>query len=355
MMPIRHAVHLAFSVGFCRHLGRERVSSRTNGCSLGFKSTSSFVSRLEVVRNQQSTPAVAVIAATGAAVYAAASASFSPSVIPNMSDNIRPWRLYVIPASQFAAKAMLGLDVSGVRYKTVTVSALSRSAREKALPTGGFKVPQVEIPEMGSNGEETFRPLAESSDILHAIDAFRCTDQLYPSDDQRIVDADKHISSVIDAHVMYFNHVSTLGWSLSIRSKITSLLPLGPLWNLVPLHLLYSSMREQVRQSVAAELRLDATTMTDARMTESLICALETYESALDGSSGSGQYLFGYSKATAADCALHAMVSRFVDSMGDANLPAALPDLFDKSGSRLEKLERWQLMMSKTYPMKWTR
>jgi hypothetical protein len=36
----------------------------------------------------------------------------------------RQWKLYVIPSSQFAAKAMLALDTQGIPYRCVHVSAV---------------------------------------------------------------------------------------------------------------------------------------------------------------------------------------------------------------------------------------
>jgi glutathione S-transferase len=300
--------------------------------------------------------AAAAITGTAAAattMSASADATSSASAPLTSANAIKPCRLYVMPGSQFAAKAMVAFEATGTPYETIFVSLISRSSRQKVLPSGGFKVPEVGIPERGSDGKVTYRPLTESSKILHALDDISGTDQLYPKGDTRIVDADEHISSVINAHVMYFNHVSRAGWERSIRQVARNTIPLGPLWRLVPLHALYGSMRDKTRSEVATTLSLDEWVLTDERMTESLIVALERYEIALKHSSGKNIFLYSYSKPTAADCALFAMVSRFVDSMGDAKLPGSLPDLFYTAGNRLEKLSRWFERMQHSYPMHW--
>jgi hypothetical protein len=237
---------------------------------------------------------------------------------------------------------------------------LNRSARVKQLPTGGALVPQVEIPQGvsggGSEGEGggkiVYRPMAESSDILHAIDDYNASlpNKLYPS--ELVGDADVDISGKINAFVLYFNHVSEAGWARSIRSVIVRTLPLGPLNNLIPLRLfyrpVYNSMREQVVKA------LPDATLDDNAMTASLVSALEPYNESLSGDPAT-PFLFGYSYPTAADCTLHAMVSRFVGTMGDANLPPALPDLFMLAGGRLDKLEKWQNLMTTHYPLQWKR
>jgi hypothetical protein len=194
--------------------------------------------------------------------------------------------------------------------------------------------------------------MAESSDILHAIDDYNASlpNKLYPS--ELVGDADVDISGKINAFVLYFNHVSEAGWARSIRSVIVRTLPLGPLNNLIPLRLfyrpVYNSMREQVVKA------LPDATLDDNAMTASLVSALEPYNESLSGDPAT-PFLFGYSYPTAADCTLHAMVSRFVGTMGDANLPPALPDLFMLAGGRLDKLEKWQNLMTTHYPLQWKR
>lgn len=262
----------------------------------------------------------------------------------------RPWRLYVISGSQFAAKAMLALDTQGVAYECVHVSAVSRDKRRQELPTGGFKVPEVQIPEAGS--ADGFSALAGSSDILRAIDEFPHDGpgKLYPSEE--VADADRHVSSVIDAYVVYFNHVSQAGWTRSIRAAIVGMLPLGGVLGAVlPLHALYASPRNRFRAQAMEALGVGAEAMNDGDMTAGLIRELEAYDAAL----ASGEYLFGFGYPTAADCTLHAMLSRLTDGMGDAGLPAALPGLWDEAGPKLQRLQAWQARMTSAYPMRWSR
>lgn len=274
------------------------------------------------------------------------------------------WRLYTIPGSQFSAKAMVALDSQQVPYEMIFVNLFSRKKRSKELPTGGHLVPEVEIPVSGSGAstpnsgagqsKQAYRAVKESSDILQAIDDYTpsSTKKLYT--DRRVRDADKDISSRINAYVLYFNHVSEAGWTRSIRAKVVSSIPVGPLANLIPLHLLYTPIRNSFSAQVKDTLGFASNDdLTDEKMTEGLIQALQTYNDSLysDGSS----FLFGHSHATAADCALYGMVSRFVTSMGDANLPPCLPDLFSIGGQRLARLAVWQQRMQTLYPMRWNR
>lgn len=262
----------------------------------------------------------------------------------------RKWRLYVIPASQFAAKAMLALDTQGVPYECVHVSALSRDKREKQLPTGGFKVPEVEIPVAGT--ADGYTALADSAKILHAIDEYPHArpGALYPSED--VEAADRHISSVVDAYVCYFNHVSEAGWERSIRSVIVHKLPLGWLVGTVlPLYTLYGKPRDNFRKQAMETLGVGEDAMNDEQMTAGLIRELEQYNAAL----ASGEFLYGFQYPTAADCALHAMVSRFTDGMGDSGLPGSLPSLWAEAGPKLERLKMWQARMTSKYPMQWNR
>jgi glutathione S-transferase len=267
------------------------------------------------------------------------------------------WRLYAIEGSQFVAKAMLALDATGTPYEVLFVNVISRAARVKQLPTDGPLVPQVEIPQMVSvaagNEQLIYRPLAESGAILQAIDEYQASSpagKLYPTN--QIRDADVDISGKINAFVLYFNHVSEAGWARSIRSVIVRNLPLGPLNALIPLRLLYRPVVNSMREKVSASL--PNIELNDDAMTEALIAALATYNESLTGES-TAPFLFGYTYPTAADCALHAMISRFVGTMGDANLPPALPDLFKTAGARLDKLEKWQRSMTERYPLQWRR
>jgi glutathione S-transferase len=295
---------------------------------------------------------------TDTAALASATATTATGTGAQIADTARKWRLYAIEGSQFVAKAMLALDATDTPYQVMFVNVINRAARVKQLPTDGPLVPQVEIPQVvrGAAGNEqvTYRPLAESTEILQAIDEYHApalsAGKLYPT--SQIRDADTDISDKINAFVLYFNHVSEAGWARSIRSAIVRNLPLGPLNNLIPLRLLYrpvlNSMREKVSKS------LPNVELSDAAMTEALISALAPYNESLTGDSAT-PFLFGYKYPTAADCALHAMVSRFVGTMGDANLPPALPDLFTTAGTRLEKLEKWQIAMAERYPLQWRR
>jgi glutathione S-transferase len=210
----------------------------------------------------------------------------------------------------------------------------------------------VEIPVRGSETEYT--PLADSSAILRAIDEYphERAGPLYPS--AAVQDADEHISSVINAYVLYFNHVSSDGWSRSIRAAIVDRLPLGGLLGRVlPLHALYGSARASFRERVKATLAVgDDGDLTDEKMTAGLIGELERYEAALGGEA---DYLYGSAHPTAADCALHAMVSRFTDGMGDGGLPAALPRMWEVAGPRLSRLRAWQRRMTERHPMLWHR
>jgi hypothetical protein len=174
---------------------------------------------------------------------------------------------------------------------------------------------------------------------------------LYPSED--VEDADKHISSVINAYVLYFNHVSTDGWTRSIRTAITGLLPLGGiLGKVLPLHAAYSSTRNAFKEEVKKTLKItNEDDVTDEKMTAGLISELERYEVALSG----GEYLYGFSYPTAADVTLYAMVSRFTDGMGDGGLPASLPMLWDIAGTKLACLQEWQSRMTSRYPLRWNR
>lgn len=235
----------------------------------------------------------------------------------------------------------------------VTTSSLhSRNKRSKELPTGGFKVPEVEIPSLTPDKEYT--SLADSSAILHAIDDYphERPGPLYPSED--VEDADKHISSVIDAYVVYFNHVSRDGWSRSIKNSITNVLPLGGVIGAVlPLHAMYSGPRDKFREQAKKTLKLTDNDLTDEKMTAGLITELERYEVALSG--GESGYLYGFLYPTAADIALHAMVSRITDGMGDGGLTASMPMLWDIAGPKLARLKAWQARMTAEYPMLWNR
>lgn len=275
--------------------------------------------------------------------------SDSPPGVVSDSGSDR-WRLYVIQSSQFAAKAMLALDTQQIPYDCIHVNAVSRTTRLKQLPTDSFLVPQVEIP----TGEDGYFPVSDSTAILHAIDEYDhdAPGKLYPSDE--IAQADAHISSTINAFVLYFNHVSPSGWERSIRAAIVSLLPLGGLLGLVlPLRHLYGSTRSSMREKVVESLGLsESEDLTDDKMLGDLIRELERYDAALDDQA---DYLYGFLYPTAADCALHAMISRFTDGMGTGALPAAVPQLWEVAAPRLTRLREWQRRMTERHPYLWDR
>lgn len=277
----------------------------------------------------------------------------SPSPAPASSigkpDPSRPWRLYVIPSSQFAAKALTALDVRAIDYVTVHVSATSRDSRKKDLPTGGYLVPEVEIPEVGG----AYRPVADSSRILGEIDRWPGSEgSMFPSPEVREVE--ERVSSVVDAYVLYFNHVSRAGFERSMRAKIADYLPLGDVAvRVLPVYLLYKSIRDGFAKRIVETLG-EGTKLEDDEMTAGLISELVRYEAVVgNGVGGTGDYLYGYSQPTAADCTLHAMVSRFTDGMGKGMLAASLPDLWTIADGKLHRLEMWQANMTQKYPMNW--
>lgn len=294
------------------------------------------------------------VAVAGAQGHADAEArkphKISPSSKSTGDGNERRWRLYVIQSSQFAAKALLALDSQLIPYDCIHVNPVSRTTRLKQLPTDSFLVPQVEIPV----GETGFKPVTDSTAILRAIDAYPhvAPGKLYPS--SQIKRADSHISTVINAYVLYFNHVSPAGFERSIRAAILSFLPLGGLLgHVLPLRHLYSSTRTAMLERVVEDLGLgQGEELSDDKMLSALIVELERYEAALDGKA---RYLFGFGYPTAADCALHAMVSRFTDGMGEGALPAAAPQLWTVAGPRLQRLREWQDHMTEHYPYLWDR
>lgn len=246
---------------------------------------------------------------------------------------------------------MTALDVRAIPYETVHVSAFSRSSREKQLPTGGYLVPEVEIPVEGAG----FRAVKDSSNILREIDAWPGSEgRMFPGPD--VEEVEKRASSIVDAYVCYFNHVSRRGWERSIRTVVADNVPLGGLVvRVLPLHFLYRSVREGFERRVLERLGED-TELTDEAMTAGLVAELERYDAVVgQGVGGSGAFLHGYDYATAADVTLHAMVSRFTDGMGKGQLPASLPRLWDVAEGKLDRLKTWQAMMTERYPMVWDR
>lgn len=342
---LSRALHTA--TAFCAPVAVELRAHRS-ACGSALRAPAPAAARQSTRRATRATPVCIAAGGSGAA----AGAGKVEIVMEDAAATTAPrkWRLYVIEGSQFAAKAMLALDTQDMKYDCVHVSAVSRDKREKELPTGGYKVPEVEIPVGGT--ADKFTAMAESSAILRAIDDYPHggPGKLYPSED--VDKADEHISSVIDSYVVYFNHVSEAGWTRSIRAAITDKVPLGGLVGAVlPLHALYSSPRNKFRKQAMEGLGVGEEAMNDKDMTAGLIRELERYDAALSR----GDYLYGFSYPTAADCALHAMLSRFVDGMGDSGLPGSLPSLWDEAGPKLDRLKAWQARMRSKYPMRWSR
>ncbi len=251
-------------------------------------------------------------------------------------------KLFILEASQFCAKVMAAMDSRQMQYSLVEVPLMSRAARRKVLPSGGYMVPEMLLTPADCEPEV----VPDSAAILRRLDKLQpAEDAFYPTPE--VTEADTHIGSTINALLLYFNHVSDDGWRRSIRAKLASALP--PLIrSIVPYALLLGGVRAKVREEVMDTLSVGEKDINDRAMLKRLLYELERYEAA---AAESDSYLFGTPKPTAADCALYAMMLRFVGDPQVAALNPCLPDLWEEEG--VSALKKWYERMAKELPLVW--
>lgn len=240
----------------------------------------------------------------------------------------------------------MALDSRQLKYTTENVPFLSRGARAKVLPSGGYFVPEMTVTTAEDGTPEI---IPDSSAILRRIDTLAAGHEgLFKTED--IGEAEKHICGKINALVLYFNHVSDEGWSRSIREKMRQSVP-ALLRPVIPYAILMRSVRSSMRERVADELAVSEKDMNDVTMRKRLEYELMRYEEMLVQQP---RFLYNTDLPSAADCSLYAMLCRFVGTMGDAQLPPCLPDLWEKADG-LANLKVWYQRIEKDYPFVWTR
>mmetsp|Transcript_40357 Transcript_40357/g.97452 ORF Transcript_40357/g.97452 Transcript_40357/m.97452 type:complete len:278 (+) Transcript_40357:92-925(+) len=255
----------------------------------------------------------------------------------------KPIVIYAIQGSQFVFKVLAALQDRDVPHY-VTFVPLTREAREKALPAGGYLVPQMTVGE-GENPTV----VGDSESILHWIDDNVENAGLYPNDKAKEL-SERASDNTLAAMVWYYNNVDPTGYHKSIQPSIrNAVMP----W-FVP-SFIGNGLVNQLMKSVIAGKRKDILkaipdmeeSMLDDEpaMRKKMIDELKYFQQFLLEKPDQ-KYLLDTDRPTAADFSVYAQVARFLaGGTNDSEVLACCPELRDESS--LQRLWEWYDLMKK--------
>lgn len=262
----------------------------------------------------------------------------------------RRFELFVLDGSQFCTKVLTALDSRKIPCTLVKVS-LRTATRRKQLPTqdDNTQVPVLRASSAEPDGDVEL--IQGSAAILQYFDDHGLAgDKYFPDDKVRRLD--KHVSTVINAYVLYFNWIDEDGFRRSIGTAAQSAIP-WPLNKIISASWFLGGPRGSFVPQVKEELGIAAAQDLPDRdeMVNRLTDELRKIQD--ENLANPEPYLFGCSTPNAADFSLFAMTNRLVGYGGDVRLPPSLPSLWQDPG--LKRLEQWYQLMENENPIVYKR
>eukprot|EP00746_Dinoflagellata_sp_MGD_P137549 gnl/MRDRNA2_/MRDRNA2_71317_c0_seq1.p1 gnl/MRDRNA2_/MRDRNA2_71317_c0~~gnl/MRDRNA2_/MRDRNA2_71317_c0_seq1.p1 ORF type:complete len:268 (+),score=49.61 gnl/MRDRNA2_/MRDRNA2_71317_c0_seq1:151-954(+) len=237
-----------------------------------------------------------------------------------------PITIYAMPGSQFSAKVICGLDSRGIQHYVKFVDA-DPEKRKKQLPSGGLLVPEMQY---------STSIVPDSDKIFRFLDENLKTN-FFP---QSLPEVEALCSKAC---------VTLNAYERSMRALFIRVLPgflcccRGPI-----IDRLVANKRKELQVEVQQKLGLDPKLIDEPQMYKGLVQLLSEFQTHLH--TDAQKYLVAStSEPTAADCALYAMVERLVGSVGDAEVPSALPQLYQETS--LARLWKWHQLMVEKHPI----
>lgn len=253
----------------------------------------------------------------------------------NKTNHMEPATLYVMPGSQYSAKAIVALTSRDIPHYCVFSHAVPS---KRVLPSGGRMVPEAVI------GEAI---IPDSDEILRHYDEHHGTD-FFPDVD--VSTLTKRLSEgVLAGSVLYYNWVHPPGYERTMRATFEAKLPSYVcLFRGLIIDHMCSDARANFRRKAQVQLNVpDATLNDEAAIRKLLMDELVSVQALI---SEQTDLLANASRPSAADCTLYAMLERLVGDMGDVRLPCALPELATEP--QLEQLMAWHRRMREKLPIK---
>eukprot|EP00538_Stauroneis_constricta_P001219 CAMPEP_0119560334 /NCGR_PEP_ID=MMETSP1352-20130426/14605_1 /TAXON_ID=265584 /ORGANISM="Stauroneis constricta, Strain CCMP1120" /LENGTH=302 /DNA_ID=CAMNT_0007608293 /DNA_START=346 /DNA_END=1254 /DNA_ORIENTATION=- len=266
--------------------------------------------------------------------------------------------VYIMPGSQFAAKALVALDSRKIKHECFYV-AVSLEQRKKQIPSGGTLVPEIQIT-LKDGGDPIV--VSDSEGILHWFDDhYENAKKFFPTTE--CSDLSMRVSDgVLAGCVYYYNWVHNDGYNRSMKNSFRKFLAI-PSWmpsfvSSGPLDMLLNSSRKKFAVKAADAIKLDGvdkdalTNEDEPKVKKALLEELAYLQSLLkDDDENTELYFFGHKQATAADISVYAQIERLVGDMGDGKVSASIPDL-KKDETSLKLLWKWHDGMRKNHPIK---
>jgi glutathione S-transferase len=249
-----------------------------------------------------------------------------------------PIVIYAIAGSQFVFKALAALQNSEVPHY-VTFVPVGMDARKKAMPSGGYMVPEMKI---GTGEKATV--ISDSEKILHWIDD-KYNAGLFPTKEASAL-SERASDNTLAATVWYYNNVDPTGYRRSIQPAVRNAFP----WfipNPIANGLINKLMKSQVEGKRKAILEAipgadEALLNDEPSMRRKMIEELQFFQALLK--TPDQKYLLDTEVPTAVDFSVYSQAARLVaGGTNDSEIPACCPELLEDSS--LTRLWQWYGLM----------
>jgi len=248
-----------------------------------------------------------------------------------------PVLIYAIAGSQYVFKALAALQSRNIPHYVTFVPA-RREAREKALPSGGYLVPQMKV-----GGEDNPVIVSDSESILQWIEANVPNAGLYPNERAKEL-SNRASDRTLAAMVWYYNNVDAKGYKNSIQPTIRkssfprfvpALVANGIINNLM------KPIIQEKRKAIVKAIPdiVDESALDDEpAMRRRMIDELKYFQDQL--LEPNQKYLLDCDRPTAVDFSVYAQVARLIG--GDSNDSEVSPCCLElRDVPSLQRLWQW--------------